>query len=101
MNNNSEKLKYPQRTSEIKTTEPPPHEAKTEGIDTFKEELKFINHYLSCGHAKGRAHSKAAILDGKPGYFFVTSVDVGNGNRRECIMFATLVNRHILLTNFD
>jgi len=79
------------------------HEAKTERLETdpFFEELNFIDQYLSCGHARGRAHSRAAVLDGKPGYFFVTSVDIGKGFRRDCILFSTLVDADIPLTNFD
>ena len=100
MSTNTTKLKCPQRRPATNTTGLSVHEAKTEGLETLADELAFINHYVSSGHARGRAHSKAVILDGKPGYFFVTSVDLGRGKRRECIMFSTLVDKNIRLTDF-
>lgn len=98
--NTTPKLKCPERRPETHTTGLSVHETKTEGLDTLADELAFINHYLDSGHARGRAHSKAVVLNGKPGYFFVTSLDLGRGNRRECIMFATLVDKDIRLTHF-
>jgi hypothetical protein len=105
MSANFKKMKYPERrpAADANKTDGVTHEAKTEHSDTdaLSEELNFINQYLSCGHAKGRAHSKAAILDGRPGYFFVTSIDIGKGLRRDCIKFSTLVDDDIELTDFD
>lgn len=97
MSTDNKKLKYPSPSKAALTA----HEAKTEDFDTLIGELDFINHYLSSGHAKGRAHSKAALLNGKPGYFFVTSVDIGNGVRRDCIKFSTLVDNDVWLSDLD
>ena len=105
MSTNLKKMKYPERRHAASTDKMDgvPHDAKTthSNNDTLSEELTFINHYLNCGHARGRAHSKAAILDGKPGYFFVTSIDIGKGLRRDCIKFSTLVHDDIQLTDFN
>lgn len=103
MNSNPKKMKYPILRVTVNKTEGATHEASTERLETdpFFEELNFIDQYLSCGHARGRAHSKAAILNGKPGYFFVTSVEIGKGRRRDCILFSTLVDADIPLTDFD
>jgi hypothetical protein len=79
----------------------PIFEATTEGLDShaLSEQLDFVNRYLSTGHARGRSHSVAAVLNGKAGYFFSTSLNMGRGERRECILFSTLVDRDIVLTD--
>lgn len=105
MTTNIKKLKYPERRPAPNKIDPITHEAKTEDFDTLPDtltaELNFINEYLNCGHARGRAHSRAAIVDGKPGYFFVTSIDIGRGIRRDCIIFSTLIDKDMLLTDLD
>ncbi|MRW87537.1 hypothetical protein GJ698_26040 [Pseudoduganella sp. FT26W] len=101
MSTEAKKMKRPERRPAINSTGFSIHETTTASSDILADELAFINHYIASGHARGRAHSKAVILDGKPGYFFVTSVRIGWNERRECIMFSTLVDKDILLTDFD
>jgi len=101
MSTKTNNLKHPEHGLADKKTGLPIHEAKTEGLEILTDELASINKYLDAGHARGRAHSKAAVINGQPGYFFVTSLEVAEGERRDCIMFSTLVNGDILLTDFS
>jgi hypothetical protein len=73
----------------------------TEDANCLSVEIDSVNRYLSFGNARGRAHSKAAIFNEMLGYFFITSVDVGGGTKKECIMFSTLGGSDLLITDLE
>jgi hypothetical protein len=101
MSTKTKYLKHPEHHLANNMNELPIHEVKTEDHDTLADKLASINKYLDAGQARGRAHSKAAVVNGKPGYFFVASLHMENGVKRECILFSTLVDADILFTDLS
>ena len=75
-------------------------EEKRKLIEDEHLQLEGVNTYLLAGHGRGRLISKAAVYDGKVGYFCVTKISV-HGVRRDSIIFTCAPHDDIVLTDLD